>query len=113
MGKGDIDYEFPTLISPLRIIYVAGSRKAAICNFNGYGVIITNNHVDSYLSYGFGTETVISDNVVKKLDSYASEIDTGVTGLGVSNGLPGNNSIVSNNTVTGFSTGIDVRGDDV
>uniref|UniRef100_A0AAU8BET9 Tail spike n=1 Tax=Bacillus phage Adastra TaxID=3143958 RepID=A0AAU8BET9_9CAUD len=111
-GEGDIDYEFPLNITA-KDNYVAGSRKAAICNFNGYGVIITNNHVDSYLSYGFGTETVISDNVVKKLDSYASEIDTGVTGLGVSNGLPGNNSIVSNNTVTGFSTGIDVRGDDV
>lgn len=111
-GEGDIDYEFPLNITA-KDNYVAGSRKASICNFNGYGVIITNNHVDSYLSYGFGTETVISDNVVKKLDSYASEIDTGVTGLGVSNGLPGNNSIVSNNTVTGFSTGIDVRGDDV
>ncbi|WIT25839.1 hypothetical protein [Bacillus phage SPO1L1] len=111
-GEGDIDYEFPLNITA-KDNYVAGSRKAAICNFNGYGVIITNNHVDSYLSYGFGTETVISDNVVKKLDSYASEIDTGVTGLGVSNGLPGNNSIVSNNTVTGFSTGIDVRGGDV
>ncbi len=37
----------------------------------------------------------------------------GITGLGVSNGLPGNNSVVSNNTVTGFSTGIDTRGADV
>ncbi|UAV84371.1 putative pectin lyase like protein [Bacillus phage phi18] len=111
-GEGDIDYEFPLNIT-VKDNYVVGSKKASICNFNGYGVIITNNHVDSYLSYGFGTETVISDNVVKKLDSFACEIDVGITGLGVSNGLPGNNSVVSNNTVTGFSTGIDTRGADV
>ena len=111
-GEGDIDYEFPLNIT-IKDNYIAGSKKASVCNFNGYGVLITNNHVDSYLSYGFGTETVISDNVVKKLDSYASEIDAGITALGVSTGIPGNNSIISNNTVTGFSTGIDVRGADV
>lgn len=111
-GEGDIDYEEPLYIT-VRGNHITGSVRASICNFNGYGVVITENIVDSYISYGHGTETIISNNVVKKLETFASIIDCGINALGISGGTSGNNSIVSNNVVTGFSTGIDLRGGDV
>ncbi|BBP87132.1 hypothetical protein BsIDN1_07500 [Bacillus safensis] len=44
---------------------VRGGAASSIYNFNGYGVIIEGNHTDSSISYGFSTETIIANNLIR------------------------------------------------
>ncbi|MGG1419044.1 right-handed parallel beta-helix repeat-containing protein [Bacillus subtilis] len=107
-GEGDIDYEEPRNVKITNNTF-AGNVAQSVCNFSGYEVVISGNHSDNTISYGYGTDTNIENNIfVRKDKKY-----TAIAGLGVSAGFIGNNATISGNTIKGFSSGIDVRGADV
>lgn len=107
-GEGDIDYEEPRNVKITNNTF-AGNVGQSVCNFSGYEVVISGNHSDKAISYGFGTDTVIANNTLVRTDKKY----TAITGLGVSAGFNGNNTAITGNTIKGFSSGIDVRGADV
>ncbi|MCC8352514.1 right-handed parallel beta-helix repeat-containing protein [Bacillus sp. AF23] len=107
-GEGDIDYEEPRNVKITNNTF-AGNVAQSVCNFSGYEVVISGNHSDNSISYGYGTDTVIANNTLVRKDKKY----TAIAGLGVSSGFIGNNATISGNTIKGFSSGIDVRGADV
>ncbi|MCA1292149.1 right-handed parallel beta-helix repeat-containing protein [Paenibacillus sp. alder61] len=107
-GEGDIDYEEPRKIV-IRGNVFRGNAESSVLSFNGYEVIIDGNHSDNTLSYGNGTDTVISNNVLLRTDNAR----VAIAGQKVSNGLDGNNVTIVGNSIKGFSSGIDARGKDV
>ncbi|MED2969399.1 right-handed parallel beta-helix repeat-containing protein [Bacillus subtilis] len=107
-GEGDIDYEEPRNVKITNNTF-AGNVAQSVCNFSGYEVVISENHSDNTISYGYGTDTVIANNTLVRKDKKY----TAITGLGVSAGFNGNNATITGNTIKGFSSGIDVRGADV
>ncbi|PJN86233.1 right-handed parallel beta-helix repeat-containing protein, partial [Bacillus velezensis] len=108
-GEGDIDYEEALYIT-VRNNFFSGNAASSVTNFNGYNVLIEGNHCDNTISYGYGAHTVISGNVFFRSDGGSR---TAVAGQGVSQGQDSSNAVISNNLITGFSTGIDVRGKSV
>ncbi len=108
-GEGDIDYEEALHIT-VRNNFFSGNAASSVTNFNGYHVLIEGNHSDNTISYGYGAHTVISGNVFFRSDGGSR---TAVAGQGVSQGQDSSNAVISNNLITGFSTGIDVRGKSV
>ncbi|MEG7333241.1 right-handed parallel beta-helix repeat-containing protein [Bacillus sp. 0102A] len=107
-GEGDIDYEEPRNVKITNNTF-AGNVGQSVCNFNGYEVVISGNHSDNTISYGYGTETNIENNILVRKDKKY----TAIAGLGVSSGFNGNNATITGNTIKGFSSGIDIRGADV
>lgn len=109
-GEGAVDFATPLNVI-VRGNLLRENRGQAIGNYNGYGVVIDGNVADTGIGYGYGTETVISNNVIK--ESPANPAKFGVVGLGVSGGLATNSAVVLGNTIVGFDTGVDARGRDV
>ncbi|QAV85181.1 right-handed parallel beta-helix repeat-containing protein [Bacillus subtilis] len=107
-GEGDIDYEEPRNVKVTNNTF-SGNVKQSVCNFSGYEVVIENNHSDNTISYGYGTDTIISNNVLIRRDNK----ETAISSLGVSSGFTGNNAAIIGNSIKGFSSGIDIRGADV
>ncbi|WP_164515044.1 right-handed parallel beta-helix repeat-containing protein [Paenibacillus lentus] len=107
-GEGDIDYEVPRNIV-VRGNFFRGNFRSSILNFNGYEVVIEGNHSDNTISYGNGTDTVISGNVLVRTDGTL----TAIAGQQVSQGFDGNNVTIVGNIIKGFGSGIDARGKDV
>ncbi|MED4828157.1 right-handed parallel beta-helix repeat-containing protein [Bacillus atrophaeus] len=107
-GEGDIDYEEPRNVKITENTFT-GNVAQSVCNFSGYEVVISGNNSDNSISYGYGTDTVISNNTLVRKDRKY----TAITSLGVSAGFNGNNAAITGNTIKGFSSGIDVRGADV
>ncbi|MED4787515.1 right-handed parallel beta-helix repeat-containing protein [Bacillus atrophaeus] len=107
-GEGDIDYEEPRNVK-ITENTLTGNVAQSVCNFSGYEVVISGNNSDNSISYGYGTDTVISNNTLVRKDRKY----TAITSLGVSAGFNGNNAAITGNTIKGFSSGIDVRGADV
>lgn len=108
-GEGGIDYEEALHIT-IRNNLFNGNVASSITNFNGYGVLIEGNQADNTISYGYGAQTVITGNVLYRTNGGSR---TAIAGQGVSQGQESSNAIISNNLITGFSTGIDVRGKSV
>ncbi|MEI4790820.1 right-handed parallel beta-helix repeat-containing protein [Bacillus sp. FJAT-53060] len=109
-GENAINLEKPLNIQ-IRNNIVRGGDASSIYNFNGYGVIIEGNQTDSSISYGFATETIIANNLIRAVGGGVSK--AGITSLGVSLGQTENNVIIIGNMIDGFEKGIDVRGDSV
>lgn len=107
-GEGNIDYEEPRNVRITNNTF-KGNISQSVCNFSGYEVVISGNYSDNSISYGFGTDTAISNNTLVRTDKKY----TAITSLGVSAGFTGNNTTITGNTIKGFSSGIDVRGADV
>ncbi|MEH6861522.1 right-handed parallel beta-helix repeat-containing protein [Bacillus velezensis] len=107
-GEGNIDYEEPRNVRITNNTF-KGNILQSVCNFSGYEVVISGNYSDNSISYGFGTDTTISNNTLVRTDKKY----TAITSLGVSAGFSGNNISITGNTIKGFSSGIDVRGADV
>ncbi|CAM4501384.1 MULTISPECIES: right-handed parallel beta-helix repeat-containing protein [Paenibacillus] len=107
-GEGAIDYEEPRRVVVRGNVF-RGNAEVSVLNFNGYGVIIEGNHADNTFSYGNGTDTVISNNVMVRTDG--SKV--AIAAQQVSNGYDGNNVTIVGNIIKGFSSGIDARGKDV
>ncbi|MCC9023446.1 right-handed parallel beta-helix repeat-containing protein [Bacillus nakamurai] len=108
-GEGDIDYQEALHIT-IRNNFFNGNAASSITNFNGYGVLIEGNQADNTISYGYGAQTVITGNVLYRTNGGSR---TAIAGQGMSQGQESSNAIISNNLITGFSTGIDVRGKSV
>jgi hypothetical protein len=111
-GEGNIDYEEPINVS-IRNNYFNGNVSSSVTNFNGYGISIEGNHSDNTISYGYGTQTVIKGNILRRAADGAAAPRVGITGLGVSQGKESSDAVIAGNLITGFSTGIDVRGKSV
>lgn len=111
-GEGNIDYEEPINVS-IRNNYFNGNVSSSVTNFNGYGISIEGNHSDNTISYGYGTQTVIKGNILRRAEDGAAAPRVGITGLGVSQGKESSDAVIAGNLITGFSTGIDVRGKSV
>ncbi|MGE6632015.1 right-handed parallel beta-helix repeat-containing protein [Bacillus sp. NPDC077027] len=109
-GEGNIDLEEPLNIT-IRNNIVRGGAASSIYNYNGYGVVIEGNQTDSSISYGFGTETIISNNLICARGLGVTR--AGIASLGVSLSKEENDVIIIGNIIHGFQTGIDVRGDSV
>lgn len=109
-GENAVNMEEPLNIQ-IRNNIVRGGAASSIYNFNGYGVIIEGNHTDSSISYGFATETIIANNLIRAVGGGVTK--AGITSLGVSFGQTENNVIIIGNMIEGFEKGIDVRGDSV
>ncbi|MFA3776357.1 right-handed parallel beta-helix repeat-containing protein [Bacillus safensis] len=109
-GENAVNMEEPLNIQ-IRNNIVRGGAASSIYNFNGYGVIIEGNHTDSSISYGFSTETIIANNMIRAVGGGVTK--AGITSLGVSLGQTENNVIIIGNMIEGFEKGIDVRGDSV
>ncbi len=109
-GENAVNMEEPLNIQ-IRNNIVRGGAASSIYNFNGYGVIIEGNHTDSSISYGFATETIIANNLIRAVGGGVTK--AGITSLGVSLGQTENNVIIIGNMIEGFEKGIDVRGDSV
>ncbi|AVM22692.1 uronase [Bacillus pumilus] len=109
-GENAVNMEEPLNIQ-IRNNIVRGGAASSIYNFNGYGVIIEGNHTDSSISYGFSTETIIANNLIRAMGGGVTK--AGITSLGVSLGQTENNVIIIGNMIEGFEKGIDVRGDSV
>ncbi|AKL85480.1 right-handed parallel beta-helix repeat-containing protein [Bacillus atrophaeus] len=109
-GEGDLDYEEALNIT-IRNNFFNGNVSSSVCNFNGYGVIIEGNQADNIISYGYGTETLILGNIIKSENGIIQS--AGIAGLGVSQGKDGSDAVIESNLITGFSTGIDIRGKSV
>lgn len=107
-GEGDIDYEEPINVS-IRNNHFIGNVSSSVTNFNGYGISIEGNHSDNTISYGYGTQTVIKGNILRRAEDAAAAPRVGITGLGVSQGKESSDAVIAGNLITGFSTGIDVR----
>ncbi|QBP41930.1 right-handed parallel beta-helix repeat-containing protein [Paenisporosarcina antarctica] len=107
-GEGSIDYETPLKII-IRNNKLVGNVNTSVGNFNGYEVVITENFSDNIISYGFGTDTIISNNVFKRIDNLKIAIGS----LGVSEGKDGNHVTITGNTINGFNVGVDIRGKNV
>jgi len=107
-GEDDIDYEEPRKVV-IRGNVFRGNAESSVLNYTGYEVVIDGNHSDNTLSYGCGTDTIISNNVLVRTD----KAKTAIKGEKVSNGFDGNNAAITGNTIKGFSSGIDARGKDV
>ncbi|MED4579043.1 right-handed parallel beta-helix repeat-containing protein [Bacillus atrophaeus] len=107
-GEGDIDYEEPRNVKITENTFT-GNVAQSVCNFSGYEVVISGNNSDNSISYGYGTDTVISNNTLVRKDRKY----TAITSLGVSAGFNGNNATITGNAIKGFSSGIDIRGADV
>ncbi|CAL1525181.1 right-handed parallel beta-helix repeat-containing protein [Bacillus sp. PS93] len=111
-GEGDVDYEEPINVS-IRNNHFVGNVSSSVTNFNGYGILIEGNHSDNTISYGYGTQTVIKGNILRRPEDVAAAPRVGITGLGVSQGKETSDAVIAGNLITGFSTGIDVRGKSV
>lgn len=109
-GENATNLEEPLNIQ-IRNNIVRGGAASAIYNFNGYGVIIEGNQTDSSISYGFATETIIANNLIRAVGGGVTK--AGITSLGVSLDQTENNVIIIGNMIEGFEKGIDVRGDSV
>ncbi|AMM96210.1 uronase [Bacillus pumilus] len=109
-GENAVNMEEPLNIQ-IRNNIVRGGAASSIYNFNGYGVIIEGNHTDSSISYGFATETIIANNLIRAVGGGVTK--AGITSLGISLGQTENNVIIIGNMIEGFEKGIDVRGDSV
>lgn len=109
-GENAVNMEEPLNIQ-IRNNIVRGGAASSIYNFNGYGVIIEGNHTDSSISYGFSTETIIANNLIRAVGGGVTK--AGITSLGVSLGQTENNVMIIGNMIEGFEKGIDVRGDSV
>ncbi|MCY7431149.1 right-handed parallel beta-helix repeat-containing protein [Bacillus safensis] len=109
-GENAVNMEEPLNIQ-IRNNIVRGGAASSIYNFNGYGVIIEGNHTDSSISYGFSTETIIANNMIRAVGGGVTK--AGITSLGVSLGQTENNVVIIGNMIEGFEKGIDVRGDSV
>ncbi|MFS0655884.1 right-handed parallel beta-helix repeat-containing protein [Bacillus sp. 179-C3.3 HS] len=109
-GENETNFEEPLNIL-IKNNIVRGGAASAIYNFNGYGVIIEGNQTDSSISYGFGTETIIANNLIRSRGGSVTK--AGITSLGVSLDRTENNVIIIGNMIEGFEKGIDVRGDSV
>jgi hypothetical protein len=107
-GEGSIDYETPLKVVVKNNKFV-GNVNTSVGNFDGYEVVFSENFSDNLISYGYGTDTVISNNVFKRTDN----TKTAIAGLGVSQGQLGNHVTITGNTIDGFATGIDLRGKNV
>ncbi|UFJ42039.1 right-handed parallel beta-helix repeat-containing protein [Brevibacillus humidisoli] len=107
-GEGDIDFEVPVNVV-IKNNTFRGNREHSMSNYNGYGVVIEGNFSDHTISYGFGTDTVIANNVIICTDAKVEAIRC----EGVSNGLVGNNVTITGNVVKGFVKGIQASGKDV
>lgn len=104
-GEDDIDYETPDYILVIGN-YFENNAVASLVNFSGYKVVVSNNISDKLISYGNGTDTVITNNLMIREDKKG----TAIAGAKVSLGFDRNGAIISGNMITGFETGIDVRG---
>ncbi len=111
-GEGGIDYEEPINVS-IRNNHFIGNVSSSVTNFNGYGISIDGNDSDNTISYGYGTQTMIKGNILRRAENAAAAPRVGITGLGVSQGKESNDTVIAGNLITGFSTGIDVRGKSV
>lgn len=109
-GENATNLEEPLNIQ-IRNNIVRGGAASSIYNFNGYGVVIEGNQTDSSISYGFGTETIISNNLIRAVGEGVTK--AGITSLGVSLAQTKNNVLIIGNIIEGFEKGIDVRGDSV
>ncbi|MDK2600676.1 right-handed parallel beta-helix repeat-containing protein [Bacillus stercoris] len=107
-GEGEIDYEEPWNII-IKGNYFQGNTVASVANFSGYRVIITENISDQLISYSNGTDTIISNNLFIRTDL----TKTAIKGEKVSAGFDRNGVTIVGNMITGFSTGIDVRGKNI
>lgn len=104
-GEDDIDYETPDYVLVIGN-YFKNNAVASLVNFSGYKVVVSNNVSDKLISYGNGTDMVISNNLMIREDKQG----TAIAGAKVSLGFDRNGAIISGNIITGFETGIDVRG---
>ncbi|UNY39819.1 structural protein [Bacillus phage vB_BauM_KLEB27-3] len=104
-GEDDIDYETPDHVLVIGN-YFKNNAVASLINFSGYKVIVSNNISDNLISYGNGTDTIITNNLMIREDRKG----TAIAGAKVSQGFDRNGAIISGNMITGFETGIDVRG---
>lgn len=106
-GANGADWETPLNVT-IRNNRFGGNVNGSVMNYNGYGVNVEGNFADNVISFGFGTETVIRGNVIKS---------AGTTGNGISSnwsaGMYRANSVVCDNVVVGFTTGISVQRDSV
>ncbi|EEL48439.1 MULTISPECIES: right-handed parallel beta-helix repeat-containing protein [Bacillus cereus group] len=107
-GEGATDY-----VVPLNIVIknnkFEGNVTTSICNFNGYNVIIEGNISDNTISYAYGTQTIISNNIFKRVDLTTKAISS----IGTAQGLDFNNTTITGNIITGFDTALDIRGKNV
>ncbi|MDM5296928.1 right-handed parallel beta-helix repeat-containing protein [Bacillus pumilus] len=109
-GENETNIEEPLNVQ-IRNNFVRGGAASAIYNFNGYGVIIEGNQTDSSISYGYATETIIANNLIRAVGGGVTK--AGITSLGVSIGQTENNVIIIGNMIEGFEKGIDIRGESV
>jgi len=109
-GENATNLEEPLNIQ-IRNNIVRGGAASSIYNFNGYGVIIEGNQTDSSISYGFATEMIIANNLIRAVRGGVTK--AGITSLGVPLDQSENNVIIIGNMIEGFEKGIDVRGDSV
>ncbi|MBT0952016.1 right-handed parallel beta-helix repeat-containing protein [Bacillus velezensis] len=77
-GEGNIDYEEPRNVRITNNTF-KGNVLQSVCNFSGYEVVISGNYSDNSISYGFGTDTTISNNTLVRTDKKY----TAITSLGV------------------------------
>ncbi|ARC76392.1 hypothetical protein EI976_19405 [Bacillus licheniformis] len=110
-SEGSIVYEEPVNVI-IRNNVLKGNVNHAVSNFNGTSVIIEGNVADGTISYGYGTGTTIANNIIKKNPEFTGQ-STGINGLGVGALEERSDAVIKGNLISGFTTGIDIRGKSV
>ncbi|KAA6449734.1 hypothetical protein FZC77_20100 [Bacillus swezeyi] len=110
-SEGTTVYEEPVNVT-IRNNLLKGNVNSAISNFNGTSVVIEGNNADGTISYGYGIRTIIANNIIKKNPETTGQ-RTGITGLGVGALEESSDAVIKGNLISGFSTGMDLRGKSV
>ncbi|UOY90884.1 right-handed parallel beta-helix repeat-containing protein [Bacillus glycinifermentans] len=110
-SEGSVFYEKPVNVT-IRNNVFKGNVNSAVTNFNGASVVIEGNHADGTISYGYGAKTIIAGNVLENNPDEARP-KTGIAGLGTDTLREDRDAVIKGNLITGFSTGMDIRGKSV
>lgn len=79
-SEGAVIYEKPVNII-IRNNTFKGNVNSAVTNFNGASVRIEGNQTDGTISYGYGTGTIISGNIIENNPEVSGQ-NTGISGQG-------------------------------
>ncbi|WPP37167.1 right-handed parallel beta-helix repeat-containing protein [Bacillus sonorensis] len=110
-SEGAVIYEKPVNII-IRNNTFKGNVNSAVTNFNGASVRIEGNQTDGTISYGYGTGTIISGNIIENNPEVSGQ-NTGISGQGANTSGSTREAVIKGNLISGFSTGIDIRGENV
>lgn len=107
-GEGAIDYEIVRdgIVTENRF---TDNVNASVSAFTAYRVVMSNNISDHTLSIGYGTEVSIINNTL--VERVGATLPSGIASLGNSASYPYTRAIISGNSISGFTAGIDIRGE--